>query len=463
MIAIASAMSGAGQLPGIAQHEALPLIAQEIATATNSNDGMATWQVGLALSVAGHLGSSWEALDRAELTIAHVKALARATDHCTPRVIEAVDALLVPLALEFGWTPAKLAKEATKAILAIDPDGAADRAAAAKADADVTLYPRPDETAELVANGDAVTLRQVKDTIDARALQMGRDGDNRPVGVRRLCALAEFVLDEPSLADAATTTARFGDAATEGDRAVRRRRRRQARSRGEAKIRIDYTTLLGLNDQPGELVGYGPINAETARRIAKNAILRRLVTDPLTGKAMDLGRTRYRPSEELREWIEERDETCQFPGCGRPAVRCDIDHCRDWDRGGQTNGDNLHALCRKHHNFKTKKRWRVDIDPDGSETWTSALGFTYTKRSNRYPIEPLDPPQEDEPPDDTDELVLHTDLDPPYPTESLSESLPEPPPLDAFEIEELHDALDHAWGGYADRMYDVLRAAELVG
>jgi hypothetical protein len=460
MLAIDGAMSGAGQLPGITAHEAIPLIAEEIAVATNSNGATTAHQVGLAVTVGSQMGTSWEALDRADLTIAHVKALARATEHCTPRVTEAVDALLVPLALEFGWTPAKLAKEAAKAILAIDPDGAADRAAAAKADADVTLYPRPDETAEMVARGDAVALRRVKDTIDARALQMGADGDQRPVGVRRLAALAEFVLDEPSLSDSATMTTRCSSgAATRGGRAQQRRRRRQARRCGEATVRIDYTTLLGLNDQPGELVGYGPITAQTARRIAKDASLRRIVTDPLTGEAMDLGRTRYRPSAELREWIEERDRTCTFPGCGRPAVRCDLDHRRDWDLEGETNADNLHCLCRKHHNFKTKKLWHVDINPDGSETWTSALGFRYTKRVNRYPIVPLEPPDDDLP-DDSDELVLHGDLDPPYPTEV---SLPEPPPLDRYEIDELDDALSHGWGGYADRVYDVLRAADLVG
>jgi hypothetical protein len=154
--------------------------------------------------------------------------------------------------------------------------------------------------------------------------------------------------------------------------------------------------------------------------------------------------------------------------CARTAVRITeleemavgpIDHDCDWDLGGATNGDNLHALCRKHHNFKTKKRWHVDVNPDGSETWTSVLGFRYTKRVKHYLIVPLDPPQEDEPPDESDEVVLRGDLDPPYPTESV----PEPPPLDAFEIEELHDALCHGWGGCADRVYDVLHAAELVG
>jgi hypothetical protein len=458
MLAITSATSGAGQLPGLS-NETIPLIAEEIAVATNTSGVMGACQVDLATTVGDWMGMSWEALDRADLTIAHLRSLARATGHCSRRVTEAVDALLVPLAIEFGWTPAKLAKEAARAILAIDPDGAADRAAGAKADADVTLYPRPDETAEMVAKGDAVTLRRVKDTIDARALQMGRDGDERAVGVRRLAALAEFVLDEPSLSGSATMTTRLGDCVTGGTQARKRRRQRQARRCGEAMVRIDYTTLLGLNDQRGELVGYGPITAQTARRIAKDATLRRIVTDPLTGKAMDLGRTRYRPTDELREWIEERDQTCTFPGCGRPALRCDLDHRCECDLDGETNEDNLHCLCRRHHNFKTKRFWRVDVNADGSETWTSALGFRYRKPADRYPIVPLEPPHDDEPTDDAEQVVLRGDPDPPYPTET---SLPEPPPLDHYEIEELQDVLDHSWGGYADRVYDVLRAAELV-
>src|SRR6202044_1870054 len=176
-----------------------------------------------------------------------------------------------------------------------------------------------------------------------RATQMGRDGDLRPIGQRRFDALAEFVLGKPTT-----------------ERPV-----------VEAVVTIDLTTLLGLTDRPGELSGYGPISAETARELAKDAMLRRLVTDPLTGTMIDLGHRRYRPSATLRRIVDAPHRTCRFPGCSRRAIKCDCDHVKENGSGGHTSTDNLHPLCRMHHNLKTKKLWHVDVNLDGSETWTS--------------------------------------------------------------------------------------------
>ena len=49
----------------------------------------------------------------------------------------------------------------------------------------------------------------------------------------------------------------------------------------------------------------------------------------------------YRPGVLLRELVTVRHRTCAFPGCGRPARRCDADHTRPWDDGGPTCECNL--------------------------------------------------------------------------------------------------------------------------
>ena len=77
-----------------------------------------------------------------------IKAVERATHNCSPRVAEAVDAQVIPLAIDRGWTPSETAKAARKLVIALDPDGAKQRAAAAKNEADVNLYPGDDELAE---------------------------------------------------------------------------------------------------------------------------------------------------------------------------------------------------------------------------------------------------------------------------------------------------------------------------
>ncbi|MCA4135771.1 DUF222 domain-containing protein, partial [Arthrobacter sp. M4] len=67
-----------------------------------------------------------------------------------------------------------------------------------------------------------------------------------------------------------------------------------------------------------ELEGYGPIDAHTARRLAALApSWHRLFTDPVTGEALGVGRTAYRPPQALRRYLNHRDKTCRFPGCTR--------------------------------------------------------------------------------------------------------------------------------------------------
>lgn len=58
------------------------------------------------------------------------------------------------------------------------------------------------------------------------------------------------------------------------------------------------------------------------------------------------------PPERLRQAIWFRDGTCQVAGCTVPAENCDIDHIQPHP-DGPTRGDNLQALCRRHHRIKT--------------------------------------------------------------------------------------------------------------
>ncbi|HVX69832.1 MAG TPA: hypothetical protein VHA79_09100 [Mycobacteriales bacterium] len=44
--------------------------------------------------------------------------------------------------------------------------------------------------------------------------------------------------------------------------------------------------------------------------------------------------------------------------------------------------------------MKTKKRWKVGINADGQETWTSFLGFTYVSHDQDPQVGDSDPPAE---------------------------------------------------------------------
>ncbi|MCQ1954989.1 DUF222 domain-containing protein [Arthrobacter sp. zg-Y826] len=147
--------------------------------------------------------------------------------------------------------------------------------------------------------------------------------------------------------------------------------------RTEIMVLINAETLFGADDQPAELHGYGPISAEEARRLARNAVgWTGLAQDPQTGEILGVGRRRKVPAG-LRRWLRARDGTCRFPGCRVGTANSDIDHTVDWARGGPTDHGNLEHLCRRHHRFKTLGLWKACQPEPGVIEWTSPTGRVY--------------------------------------------------------------------------------------
>ncbi|MCQ1957435.1 DUF222 domain-containing protein [Arthrobacter sp. zg-Y826] len=147
--------------------------------------------------------------------------------------------------------------------------------------------------------------------------------------------------------------------------------------RAEIMVLINAETLFGANDQPAELHGYGPISAEAARRLARNAVgWTGLAQDPQTGEILGVGRRRKVPAG-LRRWLRARDGTCRFPGCRVSTANADIDHTVDWAKGGPTDHGNLEHLCRRHHRFKTLGYWEANQPVPGVIEWTSPTGRVY--------------------------------------------------------------------------------------
>ncbi len=153
------------------------------------------------------------------------------------------------------------------------------------------------------------------------------------------------------------------------------------------QVTIAASTLLGLDDQPGELAGHGPVPSALARALAADptGTWRRLITDD-EGTLIDYGRRRYRPTKPLEQFVRARDRECQFPGCHRGATRCEIDHRVAWADGGPTNADNLICLCTRHHHAKHEGGWTVARLDDGTLRWTSPSGRVYDNDPARYPV-----------------------------------------------------------------------------
>ncbi len=154
-------------------------------------------------------------------------------------------------------------------------------------------------------------------------------------------------------------------------------------------VTVPVLTLLGRSEEPGSLEGYGPIDADAARRIAARApSFTRILTHPETGAVLSVGRDRYAVPKDLRTWLRVRDETCRFPGCNRNAGRADVDHVTDWQYGGGTDYGNLVHLCRSHHRVKHHTAWSSTSAGGGRVRWLAPSGHGYETQ----PATPIRPP-----------------------------------------------------------------------
>ncbi|GIG37505.1 HNH endonuclease signature motif containing protein [Cellulomonas pakistanensis] len=157
-------------------------------------------------------------------------------------------------------------------------------------------------------------------------------------------------------------------------------------------VTVSLATLMGADDEPADLAGYGPVDAQQARAMALDlgSTWRRIVTDPLSGTVLDVGRTTYRPPAALADHVRHRDKYCTAPGCPVPATRCDLDHTIEYHPPpegspprplGTTCAHNLGPLCRTHHRLKTAGILRVRQPTAGEFVWRTPSGHSFRVRA----------------------------------------------------------------------------------
>jgi hypothetical protein len=292
----------------------------------------------------------------------------------------------------------QLRSAARRAVAAADPAGAAERNRKARGGRFVSApCPEPHGMASLYVRLPAADAAALYTAIDAAARH------------------AQATTEEPRTLDQARADvlAGLGWSALEAvhlgccDPSCSHVEQRLGRGRGGKPVAVNvtvaYTTLIGADDQPAHLEGYGPITADVARRIAADGTWRRLLTDPVTGAVLDVGRERYLPPPELADHVIVRDQTCRFPTCTRPAAGCDLDHTLPWERGGVTAVANLGPLHRGHTNDKTHHGWQLAQPEPGRFIWTAPTGHTYQVDTEIVGLLALPPPPPgNDPPADPD-------------------------------------------------------------
>ncbi len=86
---------------------------------------------------------------------------------------------------------------------------------------------------------------------------------------------------------------------------------------------------------------------------------------------------RYERSDRIWDQALERDVTCVFPYCTRPAESCDCDHVIPFNKGGPTCTCNLAPGCRGHHRAKTHDGWAYIVLTPGHYLWRSPNGLWF--------------------------------------------------------------------------------------
>jgi hypothetical protein len=264
-------------------------------------------------------------------------------------------------------------RELRRALIAVDPDTVAQKRERATAGryVDITFHPQCG-TATITAELPAHLAIEVYDTLTAiatglRNQDLTDNPDAKPRGWN--AARADGLIH--ALRTTATQLATNGGIPTV-----------QGKARIEIGVLIDLPTLLGLADHPGEILGYGPIDPHYARILAAQGdTWRRWTTEPVDGHLIDLGRTRYKPTQELRDYILAAYPECSVAECDRHAPGLEIDHVTAWADDGPTSAANLHALCWADHQAKTARHTQVRKNPNGTITHTTRHGLTRTTES----------------------------------------------------------------------------------
>jgi len=168
--------------------------------------------------------------------------------------------------------------------------------------------------------------------------------------------------------------------------------------RPHLSVIISLDTFLGCAGgtptPPGDLGWGGPLSAEAVRRIACDAGISRVITDPAS-VPLDVGREQRTVTAGQWAALVTRDRGCAFPGCTRPAEWCIAHHIVHWADRGCTDLDNLVLLCGQHHRVIHHGGWDVRMAADRHPEFVPPqwVNPNQTPRRNARPKYDQNPPE----------------------------------------------------------------------
>jgi len=340
-------------------------VAAEVALARRESPHKGAQLLGLAAVLASEMPFTEAAFAAGEISEWRATLVARETACLSREDRVALDAELscrLP-----ALSNRQLVAEARRVAYTLDPHSVVARIAHAESDRRVTIRPAPDCMAHLsallpVAQAVAVHAALIGAADGARAT-----GDIRTRGQIMADTLVQRVTGQAS-ADAVGV---------------------------EVQLVITDEALLKDSNTPARLVGYGPIPARLARRLAAAAgsherlWLRRLYSPPGEGRLVAMESTRRLFPSGLKRLIAIRDDVCRTPWCGAPIRH--TDHVVPVRAGGRTTVDNGQGLCERCNQVKEAPGWQSKPGGDGEVAIRTPTGHEYVSRPAELPHRP--PPQ----------------------------------------------------------------------
>ena len=327
---------------------------EELQAALAKTRRAADTEVALALELKDRLPEVWEALRKGRIDVRRARIFAGETTTLHPQLIADVVEPLLEEASEL--TTGQLRSRLARRVIEADPKAAEGEYQAGLEDRRVSAYPNPDHTANLlIGNITPQDAIEISDDLHTHALSLKRlPGETRTLQQ----IMADLAVD------------RLKGSGTAGHPA-------------QPKLIIH----IRPGDPTAHVPGYGPILAGSLEALTDRADTTTIITGADTeGLAdritADCHQTPSRkPTKTQTQHVQRHYPVCIFMGCRMPAERCDIDHRHPRHKGGKTICINLAPLCRHHHVCKTTTAWTLERNPDGSHTWISPLGHTYTTRA----------------------------------------------------------------------------------
>ncbi|MUL81945.1 MULTISPECIES: HNH endonuclease signature motif containing protein [unclassified Mycolicibacterium] len=335
-------------------------VACEVAAELRISQALAASTLDYARALRERLPQVGAVFAAGDLDFATFRTLVYRTDLITDRdALVAVDAeLAVAVPRWSSMSRGRMAAAVDRIVARRDPDAMRRRREKA-AEREIWINERLDGLADIGGTVLSVYARALDERLTAMAATVC-ERDPRTRDQRRADALGALVVR----ADRIACRCEQRDCAAAG---------KPAASPVVIHVFAEQATVERRGEVPGTLVeSDGLIPPELVAELAASAKLR-----PLIHPADAAPESGYVPSRALADYVRCRDLTCRFPGCDRPAVRCDLDHTTPYGDGGTTQAANLKCLCRLHHLLKTFCGWRDRQLRDGTVIWSSPSGDTY--------------------------------------------------------------------------------------